>query len=71
MTVAQLIEQANTKAKRINHREFARKASDRQMLQQLTLACRALVNAASTHGDVRKEMVELKTMTVIAENRLK
>jgi len=63
-TVETLIQQANNRAKTSNQRQFAKKASNDQLLNRLTAAARAYIN-----NPTPAYLAELKALTTIAERR--
>lgn len=65
-----LIAQKNREKAAPRNREFARKASDSQMLDHLTKTVRVAVDSFFADGrDCREAMKELRSALVIAERR--
>jgi len=65
-----LIAQKNRETAGVRRQQFARKASDAQMLAHLTKAARVAVDSFFADGrDCREAMKELRSALVIAERR--
>jgi hypothetical protein len=75
-----MIDQANQRTQAQRGRQFAKKASDAQLLDQLADMARGVVDAYSdhraagagvVHEELRKAIADLRTVLVVVERRSK